>query len=143
MRGRMSEPKYPFAPIPYFPPQQTQQQQPTYYQPPAYYPPQPVPVQPVPAPEPKEELGVWCDACGELIEWEEEAMEIAVGMVARGKKSGQPVVVATAVQEIPPGIVHIWCGKDFINKYIDDGDDEDLGKEPVICAMCEEEIDQD
>lgn len=85
--------------------------------------------------------GVFCAECGKLIELGEVAVELFVGEIGRGGKSGQLMVVDYKVSPYTPETVHIWCAQDWIENNI-----WELGVEPndspKLCDGCGTKLDE-
>jgi hypothetical protein len=79
-----------------------------------------------------------CPLCHEPIELGENAVEIFLGILARGERSGNPVINQDPLLQ-GPAIVHTWCAPAFVAEYVfpDDGEDS----EPVYCEKCGVEVD--
>ena len=79
-----------------------------------------------------------CDHCGELMEPGEEALEILYGVIGKGQKSGQPMVVESSLIDHPFVNLHIWCAAEFIKTYIYLEEDEPDGAR--YCAGCDAKL---
>lgn len=115
-------PYYPYAPYPFYDPQQQQQQ---------------------PQPQPPQAEGPECDFCGDIIQMGEEAIEILHGKMGVGPKSGQPMVVEAPMYKDPSPIakLHPWCGRGFLSSFV--FDETDMEEEPMFCAGCDAKISGD
>jgi hypothetical protein len=79
-----------------------------------------------------------CDYCGGLMEPGEEATELFYGVIGKGPKSGQPMVVESALVDHPVVSLHLWCIKPFVKEclYIED-DEEETAR---YCSGCEAKL---
>jgi hypothetical protein len=99
---------------------------------PTYYVPQPVQQETVVE-------GTECDNCGGLIEMGQEAVEIFMGVLGRGKKSGQPMVVESLVnKDCPVAKLHPECCVEFINHFVCE-----MEYEEPLCSVCESKLEGD
>ena len=83
-----------------------------------------------------------CDNCGQVFQLGEPAVELYLGIVGRGEKSGRPMVVDDPNVEHPENtntwIVHPQCAVECITHHICD-----WGEDEAICAICEQRIEDD
>ena len=82
------------------------------------------------------DLSLFCDMCGEEIEFGDEAIEIFMGVSGYGQKSRRPMVVESKVFDHPLASLHPWCVAAFARRHIMD---EQLGDE-VYCSACESKL---
>ena len=90
------------------------------------------------------EQGCFCDECGTLMEFGEEAVELFWGRIGRGQKSGQPMVVDMHDDNdaFIPVKLHLWCVQPFMDKHIYDVQDDPRVSDtpPAVCEICSQKL---
>jgi hypothetical protein len=84
--------------------------------------------------------GMFCEICDKLIEIGEIAIELYVGKVGRGTKSGRLMLVEDE-QYSETVSLHIWCATDYIRQSIWEGGDPEQ-ESPNLCDSCGIKLDE-
>lgn len=89
---------------------------------------------PLPAAKEPHPEGVFCEGCGHLIEIGETAIEVFIGDIGRGEKSGRLMVTDHKSDPYEPVTVHIWCAHNWITENIWEGPAPN--ESPQLCDGC-------
>lgn len=98
------------------------------------------------APPPQREEhpeGIFCDICDKLIEIGEAAVEMYLGQIGRGGKSGRLMVTEYTADPYTPQTVHIWCAQEWISQNVwEDGTPSPEDDNPRLCDACGNKLDE-